>query len=168
MQAALRLLASGPSLQPLDVNHTMATIDPRAVLLDGAEILTQTLAPHGFSFVQGPIGKGSGGHFASGDFVRGDRRLELHFRYGLGLVKYHLGDVSIDHETYLRSLGKWPERRYLDFSSEPLESFRALAHDLTRFCSDFLSGPGTEFKAFAAAYASNPNRFKGFGVLRRP
>lgn len=146
----------------------MATLDPQAVLLDGVEILTQALAPHGFSTVQGPIGRGSGGYFASGDFVRGDRRLELHFRYGLGLVAYHLGDASIDHETYLRALGKWPDRRYPDFSQDPLESFRALAHDLTRFCSDFLSGPGTEFKAFATAHAGDPKRFKGFGALGKP
>jgi len=59
------------------------------------------LDPHNFSL--GPIrsGAGSGGSFASCEFVRVNRRLRLHFRYSLGLVEYQVGEVRIPHEDYM-------------------------------------------------------------------
>lgn len=61
---------------------------PEELLLRGVEILNPSMAAHGFVFGFGASGKGSGGLAAWGEFVRGARRLELNFRYSLGLVCY--------------------------------------------------------------------------------
>jgi hypothetical protein len=135
------------------------------LLLEGVAVLEPVLAPHGFAFRQGPSGRGSGGQFSSCRFERGDRVLELHFRHGLGLVAYRIGAAELDHEHYLRRTGNWANRRYPDFSASPIDSFRALAHDLGAFCTDFLGGTGEQFKTAAAAHAANPNEFKGFAAL---
>lgn len=100
-------------------------------------------------------------------FERGDRQLELHFRHGLGLVIYRIGEAELNHETFLRYSGYWPAHQYPDFGSTALESFVALAHDLSAFFSDFLQGSGEQFKAFAAQHKSNPDMFKGFGALNK-
>lgn len=62
---------------------------PREVLERGVAILDSVLAPAGFRFVLREEGRGSGGDFAWGEYVRGERRLELHYRYSLGNVVYH-------------------------------------------------------------------------------
>ena len=62
--------------------------DPRHILRDGCAILDPLLREHGFSFVEGDVGVGSGGDFARGAYVRGDRRLDLSVRQTLGLVAY--------------------------------------------------------------------------------
>jgi len=54
----------------------------------GVEILDSFMESLGFVYTQISAGAGSGGSFASGEFRRGDRRLELHFLYSLGLVTY--------------------------------------------------------------------------------
>lgn len=141
--------------------------DPRAILEKGVALLRPVLEPHGFAFVAGDSGKGSGGLFASGEFVRGDRRLELHVRHGLGLVRYHVGEATVDHETYLRYGGHWSQRSYPDFSSDPLRGFAGLAKDLAAFFSDFVSGDGRAFRALASEHARDPGRFKGFQALGR-
>jgi hypothetical protein len=58
------------------------------LLAGGIKILDGLMAAHGFAFVAKASGRGSGGEFASGEFCRGNRALELHFRYSLGLVRY--------------------------------------------------------------------------------
>ena len=109
----------------------------------GSEILESVMRPHGFIFVEGASGRSNYGNFACGDFVRGDRRLELHFRYSLGLVTYHLGSCSATHESYMRELlGAGGTLRYPRFSDDPLDAFRDLAHDLENFADDFLTGSG--------------------------
>lgn len=116
-------------------------MQPSEVLLAGAEIVSAALP--GFRFTLGESGVGSGGAFASGQFAKGDRRLELHFRSSLGLVTYHLGDCSLSHEAYVRALGvALGENHYPGFSDDPLDGFRHLAHDLERFASEFVSGDG--------------------------
>ena len=139
--------------------------DPRAILEAGARLLRPVLEPHGFAFVAGDSGRSSGGLFASGEFVRGDRRLELHVRHGLGLVRYHVGEATLDHESYLRYGGHWPKRSYPDFSSDPIQGFAALAKDLAAFFSDFLGDDGRAFRALAAEQKRDPGRFKGFQAL---
>jgi hypothetical protein len=139
--------------------------DPKETLLKGMAIVESVLQPHGFKFMLGNVGQGSGGHFASGEFSRDDRRLELHFRHSLGLVTYHIGKHTLDHETYLRYLGKWQQRKYPGFSDDPLDGFRHLAHDLQTFCMDFVSGPGDEFCTVALEHVRNPNKFKGLHIL---
>src|SRR5437868_689109 len=95
---------------------------PINALLEGCKILDAVMKPHGFNFVGGLTGKGSGGYFASGEYVRGDRRLELHFRYSLGLVTYHIGELSLTHDEYMRALlGKDGGNKYPGFSDDPLD-----------------------------------------------
>ena len=124
------------------------TLSPSATLISGAEIVAAALVPHGFSFRYGGSGHGSGGDFAWGEFVLNDRRLEFHYRRGLGLVTYHLGNQRASHEAYMRELGVLGKNRYPGFSSEYLESFRDLAHDLS-FASDFVSGDASVLLAAA-------------------
>jgi hypothetical protein len=126
---------------------TGPTIQDRVeILTRGADILATALAPHGFSFHVTDSGPGSGGNFAVGQFTRGDRTLELHFRWSLGLVGYGLGKRGMGHEAYMwvvtgrRSGGSYPGT-----SDSPLDGFEHLRQDLSNHCSAFLSGSDTEF-----------------------
>jgi hypothetical protein len=121
-------------------------MNPREILETGRQFLDPVLVAHGFAFTETEHGKSSGGEYASGRYEKVDRYLEIHFRYSLGLVTYHLGALAISHEAYMRSLlGSRGGNQYPCLSEDPLEAFRGLAFDLKTFCSDFLSGPGEEF-----------------------
>jgi hypothetical protein len=135
--------------------------DPETILKVGIEVLDPVLKPHGFKFVFEKAAQGSGGRFAFGKYVRGDRSLELHFRYSLGLVTYHIGESRLDHESYMRSLGVYGKNSYPDFPTDPLESFQSLAQDLARYCADFLTGDGAEFHQHAAKLRNEPKIFSG-------
>jgi hypothetical protein len=101
---------------------------------------------HEFGYSQTSVGSGSGGSFASGEFRRGDRGLELHFRYSLGLVTYHLRSSAISHEDYMWSvLSKRWASHYPGFSGDALDGFRHLLLDLEQYGSDFLAGSDAEF-----------------------
>jgi hypothetical protein len=128
-------------------------IDPKVTLLGGVKSIEQILVPYEFQFQFRGEGKSSGGYFAWGEFTRDDRRIELHFRDSLGLVRYHVGDQSTSHEMYMRELGAWEQCRYPGFSDDPMAAFEDLAHDLA-FAEDFLSG-GAEVLRKAAAKDSN-------------
>jgi hypothetical protein len=143
----------------------MSISRPIEILRAGAVVLNPVLQPHGFMFRDGASGTSSGGSFASGTFERGNRAIEFHFRYGLGLVTYRIGASTIDHENYLRFAGHWAAHEYPSFGASPDESFSALAHDLSAFFSDFLAGTGDYFKEIVNAHAANPNKFKGFAAL---
>jgi hypothetical protein len=121
-------------------------MDPHEILRNGHQILDAVLLGQGFTFNETEGGKSSGGHFASGKYEKGNRNLELHFRWSLGLVRYHIGDLSLSHENYMCALlGPSGGNKYPGFSEDPLDAFRDLAYDLGRFCGDFLAGPGEEF-----------------------
>jgi hypothetical protein len=118
-------------------------MNPKEILRAGSEILNPVMKPHGFTFVEGFSGKSNYENFAQGEFVRDDRRLELHFRHSLGLVTYHLGSLSATHESYMRELlGHDVAHQYPGFSDDPLDGFRHLVHDIENFASDFLTGSG--------------------------
>ena len=120
-------------------------MDPRQILSAGRKILDPVLLPKGFIFENGASGKSCGGDYASGNYVKGDRFLEVHFRLSLGLVSYHLGQLVISHEEYMRALlGSRGGNKYPDFSDDPLDAFHSLASDLENYCTDFLVGPGEE------------------------
>ena len=127
---------------------TIPTVhDRREILQRGADILAPVLVPHGFQFGIVSSGSSSGGAFAHGEFVRGDRQLELHFRFSLGLVTYHIGSLSLAHADYMRALlGRSSGSHYPGFSDEPLVQFEALRQDLVEHCSDFLAGTGEQFR----------------------
>jgi hypothetical protein len=116
-------------------------IPPMNYLIEGSRVVQQSLAPHGFQFQFCGEGNASGGEFAWGEFIRGDRKLELHFRFSMGLVRYHIADRSASHEAYMQGLGVREKCRYPGFSEDPSGAFHDLAHDLA-LAEDFLSGSG--------------------------
>jgi hypothetical protein len=148
---------STSSLEVMEISEVTSILDA------GAKIVDPIVSPHGFHWVLGPIHKGHPGNAASGTFTRDDRRLELHFRSSLGLVTYRLGELTLSHAHYMFHIGHKADARYPGFSSDPLDAFRDLAYDLAHFGTDFLSGPGTEFRAaFVAAKDWRPVAgFKG-------
>ena len=120
--------------------------DQKKILEQGAEILAQVLAPHDFKYYLVTSGKAHGGAFAQGEFVRSNRKLELHFRYSLGIVNYHIGKQVLSHVSYMRGLLRRNGlSHYPPFSEGPLAGFEALRHDLTEYCSDFIDGNGEQF-----------------------
>ena len=124
--------------------------NPLKILQDGRQILDPVLEKHGFKWVPGKSGTSSGGDFACGEYVRGDRRLEVHFRHSLGLVTYHVGRNSFEHPAYMRvQLGPSGGNKYPGFSGDPLDAFRDLAHDLNKFCGVFLNGTDEDFRDIA-------------------
>ena len=112
---------------------------PKEALIEGARILRPLLESQGFRFEFRGEGESSGGHFAWGEFLRDDRRIELHFRHSLGVVRYHVGVVSASHESYMRELGVWGQCEYPGFSEDAIGGFRELAHDFA-FADEFTSG----------------------------
>ena len=131
----------------------------------GCKILDEAMNLHGFLLVKVGSGISSGGDFACGQYVRGERRLEIHFRFSLGLVTYHMGSVSLTHEAYMRALlGKNGGNQYPGFSGDPLDGFRHLNYDLAHFCGDFLNGSGEEFER-CVVRAEEQEKDKGFKAL---
>jgi hypothetical protein len=140
--------------------------NPLEILREGCTVLDPLLRSHGFSFEEGPFGPSSGGPFASGVYVNGNRKLEIHFRFSLGLVTYRFDGRSVDHEGYMRAvLGNAGGSRYPDFSDDPLSGFKNLAYDLENFASAFLTG---DFKEFARCATSAEKRQKIPGFARLP
>jgi hypothetical protein len=121
------------------------------ILQEGRGILEPVLSPHGFIFHLLGSGKSSGGPSGAAEYANGDRRMEFHFRFSLGLVIYHLANVSMDHDWYMRAtLGPSGGNKYPSFSDDPLEGFGGLAHDLSHFGAIFLTGNREEFSRYAA------------------
>ncbi len=135
-----------------------ATINPIETLRAGCDILDEVLLPHGFQRGEITSGKGSGGHFAMCFYGRADRRLELHFRWALGIVVYHFGTLSASHEDYmLTMLGFNGGNHYPGFArNDPLEHFRQVSYDLKNFGDDFFNGDGRSLKR--AAVEGPPKR----------
>lgn len=139
---------------------------PIEVLREGCAILDPVMSEHGFSFIDGDSGHGSGGPFACGSYVNADRKLEIHFRYSLGLVTYHFKRASIDHESYMRALlGEKRGNKYPGFSDDPLAAFCDLGYDLRNFATAFLEG---DFKQFASSAAAAQEWKKIPGIARLP
>ncbi len=142
-------------------------MSPQDSLTKGRASLDPLLKAAGFTWVDGAVGHGSGGTFASGKYVRGDRELELHFRYSLGLVCYRIGSESVSHEDYIRSLGHSRDAAYPGFAADPLDAFSGLASDIRRWCSDFLNGDGASIGRARRA-AAERSRLSGFAKIELP
>jgi hypothetical protein len=141
-----------------------------ALLLRGVAELAAVLEPAGFEFIQSDEGVDGGGPFASGEFLKGDRRLELHVRTSLGLVRYHFGDESLSHEDLVRAVraleGITAEGEYPGFSEDPMAGFRHLRHDIDRFGAVFLRGGAKAFRALKKWLNQHPKK-SGFAGLGR-
>jgi hypothetical protein len=123
-----------------------AVKNPLETLKAGVQILKGLMSKHRFSDSLIAAGKGSGGTYASAEFLRSDRRLEVHFRCSLGLVTYHVGNVSLSHEDYMWSvIGKRGASHYPGFSKDPLDGFRDLRRDLEEYGAAFLTGTDADF-----------------------
>ena len=135
---------------------------PSELLERGAAELTPVLGPAGFEFIQSDEGTDSGGPFASGEFLKGDRRLELQVRSGLGLVRYHFGDESLAHEDLVRGVraleGIAGEAQFPGFSNDPMVGFRHLRHDIDRFGAIFLRGGAKAFRALNKWVNKHPRK----------
>jgi hypothetical protein len=134
------------------------------LLKKGRELIDPILESHGFHWESGWAGKSSGGYSDSGQYVKGNRKLELHFRYSLGLVTYHIEEISLTHEDYMRYAAGDNNVQYPGFSKDPLDAFKHLANDLEKYAQDFLCGAGNEFEA-AANEAEERKKLSGFQRL---
>jgi hypothetical protein len=143
-------------------------MNPTEVLRNGAAELTDILGSHGFRFEVTASGSSSGGQFASGEFRRQDRRLELHLRHSLGMVTYHVGSDSLSHDELtraVRAIENIPETaQYPGFSADPVDGFRHVGADLIRFGRVFTEGTAEEFSALVAWLRQHPKR-KGLAGL---
>ncbi len=135
---------------------------PRDVLDRGAVELAEVLGPAGFTFVAADEDAGEGGASASGEFRRGDRRLELQVRRSLGLVRYHFGEQSLSHEDLVRGVraldGIGAEAQYPGFSDDPAAGFHHLRADLERFGDVFLTGGAKAFRALKKWLDKHPKK----------
>ena len=138
---------------------------PVETLAEGCKILDSILVPSGFRFISGQAGKSSGGHFASGAYVRNERRLELHYRYSLGLVSYHFRELTASHESVIRALGVYGNHQYPGFSDAPLDAFVHLRNDLETFFQIFIAGSDEALSSLLALAqhkeATRPKGIKG-------
>ena len=138
---------------------------PAEAMEEGRKILEPIFVASGWRFEPGPTGSSSGGHFAQANFVHDDRRLELHFRWSLGLVTYHIGELALSHEAYMEALlGRRGASKYPGFSANPIDAFRDLAADLREHCMDFVAGSGDQFRQ-CAERARELAKASGFKAL---
>jgi hypothetical protein len=138
---------------------------PMEILLEGRHAIDPVLTEHGFTFQQASQGASSGGRSASGTYVNGNRKLEVHYRFSLGLVTYHFDKTSLDHTSYMRVLlGDKGGNKYPGFSDDPLAAFESLAYDLEHFATAFLKGNFEEFARIVAT-AEEWNKIPGFARL---
>jgi len=144
-------------------------MNPVEVLREGAAVLASILGPDGFTFVETGSGSSSGGHYASGEFRRENRRLELHVRWSLGLVTYHVGDARLSHQDLTRAVAATRHlhepAQYPGFSDQPVDGFRHLGADLVRFGRVFTQGTAEEFSALVAWVRQHPKP-KGLKALQ--
>lgn len=143
---------------------------PKEVLERGVAELSTVLEPAGFIFIDGGEESTSAGTSARGDYLRGDRRLELQVRFSLGLVRYHFGDYAISHEDLVRGV-RGTERiagpsEYPGFSDDPMAGFRHFRADLERFGGVFLTGGAKAFRALKKWLDKNPRK-SGLAALER-
>jgi hypothetical protein len=137
-------------------------MNPECILNQGIQILDPFLNVNGFKFQAFESGKGSGGNFASGKYVKNNKIIELSYRYGLGKVRYCLDELNLYHDDYMKLLGVYGKNHYPGFSETPSQAFTDLLYDLENFCGDFIIGEGKDFIELAIKMENNPELFKGF------
>lgn len=139
-------------------------MNPRSELEKGVNLLLPALEPSGFKYEFKVEGQGSGGPFASGYFISGNKYLELSFRYSLGCVEYKVSNTVFSHSDYMDAIGVRNKAKYPGFSSDPIKAFEHLAYDISNFAEVFLSGSEDEFTQLINFYKHKPKR-SGFAAL---
>lgn len=139
---------------------------PRDNLIEGVKILDPFLRKNRFRFSFNKTGSSSGGEYAFGKYSKGDKVIELHYRYSLGLVSYSINNIQLSHVDYMKLLGV-SQNHYPGFSNNPLQAFRDLLYDLENYAVDFISGPGSEFQVLAEKLRQDPGMFQGFKGLTK-
>ncbi|MCQ8129391.1 hypothetical protein [Methylomonas rivi] len=139
-------------------------MNPREELEKGVELLRPILEPYGFHFVFESGGNSSGGNFAQGVFVSGNRRLKLSFRWSLGCVEYQVSGQTITHAEYMEAIDKKREASYPGFSNMPITAFEHLRSDISQYCGTFVNGNDDEFMKIIKAYRAKPKK-SGFAAL---
>jgi hypothetical protein len=128
--------------------------EPRELLQAGVEVLNPFLNSVGYHFQFDHDGQGSGGYYACGRFACGNRSIELHHRWGLGIVNYQFSGFSLDHSAYLDGLGLDRDSHYLWLRLEAgIDRYEGLLEDLRQFCADFLTGTASQWMSIALANA---------------
>lgn len=123
-----------------------------AKLAAGLTHIEPLLEQCGFMRAGNETGKGSGGPFATATFAKHDRHLHLWLRRDSLSVIYRLDGQELDHGTLMRELlGPGGPNQFPAYAEDADLAFTALRHDLERFCGDFLSGSGDEFRRCVAA-----------------
>lgn len=130
--------------------------NPQELLEEGRKLLAPILEPHGFVYKAGELGKGSGGHFAKGAFVRSDRKVEFWFRFSLS-AGYEFRGMSCAHEDLIWAItGEEGRNKYPGYGEDPLDGFRDLADDLKNFGEAFITGSDSELKELFVRTAMRP------------
>ena len=123
----------------------------KARLAEGASrYLEPLLVPAGFTFRAEEEGPSSGGPFASGAYARGPRRLELHLRHRLGLIRLSHGKATLSLGAYLRAVGGWDAAILPGADGGSLDAFAALGGAIGKCCGDFVHMRTEEFARIAA------------------
>ena len=123
--------------------------EPSDMMTEGATHLAPVLAPLGFTFRIVGTGASSGGPFCEAEFAGADRRVELHFRHAVGMVRWHIGDTSASHGAYMEALGR--SASYPQSQDDEMEGFRCLARDFSLIRTDFIEGDGGVLATVAEA-----------------
>lgn len=143
--------------QHLSSRNTGHVTNPSDVLDAGAAVLSAALEPFGYVMEAVETGKSSGGRFAVGRWRAGSRTIETHVRYGLGIVEYKWGALTLSHADYLRTQGVKGE--YPGFGKEPADGFVHLAADLRGPARGLLECTHDEFAAVVRLVDALPTRW---------
>ncbi len=129
------------------------------MMTEGATHLASVLDPLGFTFRVVRTGPSSGGPFCEAEFAGVNRRVELHFRHSVGMVRWHIGDISASHGAYMEALGR--SASYPRSQDDEMEAFGCLARDFSLIRTDFIEGDGGVLaKAAVAEEAHNAARHR--------
>ena len=136
---------------------------PDELLDRGLAEITPVLTAAGFAYIKAPTAYDDNGTpYASGDFLKGDRRLELQVRRSLNVVRYHFGDDVLSHDDVVRGAravdGLTGEAQYPGFSDDPMAGFRHLRADIERFGDIFLNRGAKAFRALKKWVDKNPKK----------
>jgi hypothetical protein len=146
------------------------TMTPREILDRGVAELAEVLGPAGFTWAALEDDDGSGGTFTLVEFQKGERRLELHFRRSLVLVRYHFGEHALSHEDLVRGVQATDriaaEAQYPGFTDDPATAFHRLRVDIERFGAIFMTGGAKAFRALKKWLDKHPRKSGLAGLPR--